>query len=56
MEKQNELNDFLKILDENRKNLTKQQYRTIKGQAMHGDVADANRGMQKVLKRKGIGE
>ena len=36
----------------NRQKMTKQQYRTIKRQAVSGKVLDARKGLQKVLKRR----
>lgn len=45
-----EFTDFVKVLNANRKKLTKQQYRTIKGQAKAGDLIGANKGLQKLLK------
>ena len=47
-----ELTQFLDTLKYNKKNLTRQQYRTIRGQAFKGDVMDARKGLQKVLKRR----
>ena len=47
-----ELSRFLDTLKSNKKNLTFQQYRTIRGQALKGDVADARKGVHKVLKRR----
>lgn len=47
-----ELTEFLKNLKSNKKNLTRQQYRTIKGQALKGNVMDARKGLQKVLRRR----
>ena len=44
-----ELSQFLDTLKFNRKNLTRQQYRTIRGQALKGDVADARKGLHKVV-------
>ena len=44
--------EFFKELKSNRPNLTAQQYRTIKGQAVSGKVLDARKGLQKVLKRR----
>lgn len=35
------------------KHITKQQYRTIKGQILSGDIDAAMRGLDRVLKRKG---
>ena len=47
-----ELTQFLDTLKYNKKNLTRQQYRTIRDQALKGDVMDARKGLQKVLKRR----
>jgi len=47
-----ELTEFMKTLKSSRKNLTAQQYKTIKGQALKGNVSDARKGLQKVLKRR----
>ena len=44
--------EFFKELKSNRPNLTIQQYRTIKGQAVKGNIADARKGLHKVLKRR----
>ena len=35
--------------------LTLQQYRTLKGQAVHGDVAGAEKGLQRLLQRRNDG-
>lgn len=35
--------------------LTRQQYRTFKGQAVHGDVAGAEKGLQRLLQRRNDG-
>ena len=35
-------------------NLTVQQYKTIKGQAVKGNIADARKGLHKVLKRRNV--
>ena len=45
-------NNFWRELKQQRGNMTKQQYRTIKGQAVSGKVLDARKGLQKVLKRR----
>ena len=45
-------NNFWRELKQQRSNMTKQQYRTIKGQAVSGKVLDARKGLQKVLKRR----
>lgn len=47
-----ELTEFLDSLKSNKRNLTLQQYRTIRGQALKGNVMDARKGLQKVLKRR----
>lgn len=47
-----ELTEFLENLKSNKRNLTRQQYRTIRGQALKGNVMDAREGLQKVLKRR----
>lgn len=46
--------DFFKELKNNRPNLTIQQYRTIKGQAIKDNVMDARKGLHKVLKRRNV--
>ena len=46
--------DFFRELKNNRPNLTIQQYRTIKGQAIKGNVMDARKGLHKVLKRRNV--
>ncbi|WP_295218064.1 hypothetical protein [Ruminococcus sp.] len=43
---------FWRDLKANRQKMTKQQYRTLKGQAASGKVMDARKGLQKVLKRR----
>lgn len=43
---------FWRDLKANRQKMTKQQYRTLKGQAVSGKVLDARKGLQKVLKRR----
>jgi len=47
-----ELTGFMKTLKANRKNLTRQQYRTIKGQAFAGDIGGAEKGLHKLLERR----
>jgi hypothetical protein len=46
-----ELTKFIDSLHGNKKNLTLQQYRTIKGQAMSGNIDGAKKGMGRVIKR-----
>lgn len=43
---------FWRDLKSNRQHLTKQQYRTLKGQAAKGNYLDARKSLQKVLKRR----
>ena len=43
---------FWRDLKANRQKMTKQQYRTLKGQAVSGKVLDARKDLQKVLKRR----
>ena len=42
----------MKTLKANRRNLTRQQYRTIKGQAFAGDIRGAEKGLYKLLERR----
>ena len=44
--------EFYKELKGNRPHLSAQQYKTIKGQAVKGNIADARKGLHKVLKRR----
>lgn len=46
-----ELDKFLDSLYNNKKKLTQQQYRTIKGQAMSGNIDGARKGMWRVINR-----
>ncbi len=46
------LSDFLKCLKANKGNLTRQQFRTLKGQALAGDIEGAGKGMYKLLERR----
>lgn len=41
-----------KLLKDSRKYLTKQQYRTIKGQMIAGDIEGAMKGLNRLLKNK----
>jgi hypothetical protein len=47
----NELTEFLQTLNSNKRKLTEQQYRTIKGQASAGDVFGARKGLCRVIRR-----
>ncbi|MBB6630664.1 MULTISPECIES: hypothetical protein [Clostridium] len=42
---------FMKQLNQNKNVLTKQQYKTLKGQVVAGDVDGANKGLIKILQR-----
>lgn len=42
---------LLKKLKQNRQYLTKQQVKTIRGQILAGDLAGAEKGLNKLLKR-----
>ena len=46
------LNSFLKKLKNSRPYLSKQQYRTIKGQALSGDIDGAQKGLHSLLSRR----
>ncbi len=45
---------FWTELKESRPFLTKQQYKTIKGQAVKGKVMDARKGLKKVMMRRNV--
>jgi len=47
------MNGFLKILKKHSAMLTRQQIRTLRGQALAGDVLGAEKGLRKLLRRKG---
>lgn len=47
-----ELNQFMKMLKINKENLTRQQYKTVRGQALSGDLEGARKGLAKLLKRR----
>ena len=44
--------DFFKALDTYRKNLSSQQYKTLRGQALAGDIVGAGKGLEKLRNRK----
>lgn len=50
--KSNTDTQFWRDLKHNRQHLTKQQYRTLKGQAVKGHVMDARKGLQRILHRR----
>ena len=45
------LNSFMRKLKNCRQYLSKQQYRTIKGQALSGDIDGAQKGLNSLLRR-----
>ena len=47
-----EMVSFMHILKQNRSKLSAQQYRTLKGQAVSGNVDAAHKGLHKILRRR----
>ena len=47
-----ELIEFMKTLKANKKNITRQQFRNIRGLAFAGDINGARKGLYKLLDRK----
>ena len=47
--------EFMHQLKLCKKYLTLQQYRTLKGQAVKGNVVDAEKGLQRLLQRRQYG-
>lgn len=45
------MKNFFRKLKNNRHKLTKQQFRTVKGQAVSGDLHGAEKGLDKLLKQ-----
>ena len=45
------LKNFILLLKEQKPHLTKQQFKTLKGQALAGDVIGANKGLHKLIER-----
>ena len=43
---------LIKSLNVHKSKLTPQQYRTLKGQAINGDIAGADKGLKTILKAK----
>lgn len=50
----NERSAFLKALKKKKGRMSAQEYRTIKGQALKGDISSARKGMNKVIRRRGL--
>lgn len=44
--------DFIRSLKKYSKHLNKQELKTLRGQALAGDLQGANKGLQKILERK----
>lgn len=47
-----ELTEFFRDFKKNKKYFTPQQYRTIKGQALSGNIDGARKGMNKLIRRR----
>lgn len=45
-----EAQSFLSVLNQSKRSLTQQQTKTLKGQALSGDIEGAWRGLQKLLR------
>ena len=43
--------ETIKLIDKNKSKLTKQQYKTLKGQCLAGDTEGATKGLYKILRR-----
>lgn len=46
-----EQKEFLQMLKAHKQHLTKQQFKTIKGQALAGDIEGARKGLNKLAER-----
>ena len=44
----------LKVIEKNKKKMTPQQYRTLKGQCLAGDIDGALKGLNRILRRNGV--
>lgn len=44
------INSFLKVLEKNKNRISPQQYNTLKGQAMKGNIECAEKGLAKLLR------
>ncbi len=49
-----EKSEFLKALKKKKNKMSAQEYRTLKGQALKGDINAASKGMSKVVRRRGL--
>lgn len=50
----NEKSEFLRALKKKRHKMSAQEYRTLKGQALKGEVNAACKGMRKIIRRRGL--
>ncbi len=46
------MSNIFKVLKEHKNILTRQQYKTLKGQAIAGDITGAYKGLQKIKERR----
>lgn len=44
----------IKLLEKNKNKLTKQQYKTLRGQCLAGDINGAIKGLYRIKRRGGI--
>lgn len=49
-----EMKEFMKRLNAGKKSLSRQQYRTIRGQAAAGNIAAAEKGLHRLLERRNV--
>ncbi|WP_196809836.1 hypothetical protein [Butyrivibrio sp. MB2005] len=49
-----EKSEFLRALKKKKNKMSAQEYRTLKGQALKGDINAASKGMSKVVRRRGL--
>ena len=47
------MNDFIKYLNSYKNYLTKQQFKTLRGKALEGDILAVRKGLAKILNRQG---
>ena len=43
----------IKLIDKNKDRLTKQQYRTLRGQCLAGDIDGAIKGFYRLMRKRG---
>lgn len=44
--------DYMKLLNQNKHKISVQEFKTLRGQAKHGDVNAATKGLRKLLRRR----